>query len=43
VCTVSSTTLTLLATGTCTVVASQAGNSFYAAAPSVTRSFTVSR
>ncbi len=42
VCTVSGTTLTLLTSGTCTVVASQAGNTFYAAAASVTRSFTVS-
>jgi peptidoglycan/xylan/chitin deacetylase (PgdA/CDA1 family) len=35
------TTITLLSTGTCTVVANQAGNAEYAAAPSVTRSFTV--
>jgi hypothetical protein len=42
VCTVSGTTLTMLNAGTCTVVASQAGNAVYAAAPSVWRSFTVS-
>ena len=43
VCTVNGNKLTLLTAGTCTVVASQAGNTVYAAAASVTRSFTVSR
>jgi hypothetical protein len=43
VCTVSGTTVTLLTVGTCTIVASQAGNATYAAAPSVSRSFTVSK
>ncbi|WP_133155208.1 S8 family peptidase [Kinneretia aquatilis] len=42
VCTVSGSSLTLVAGGTCTVVASQAGSSVFAAAPSVSRSFTVS-
>ena len=37
------TTITLLKTGTCTVVAAQAGNGIFNAAPSVTRSFTVSK
>jgi hypothetical protein len=41
VCTVGGTTATLLAAGTCTIVASQAGNATYPAAPSVTQSFTV--
>ena len=35
-------TVTLLAAGTCTVQASQAGNSTYNPAPSVSRSFKVS-
>jgi Polysaccharide deacetylase len=35
------TTITLLKLGTCTVVANQAGNVIYAAAPAVSRSFTV--
>jgi len=43
VCTVSGTTLTLVATGTCTLAADQAGNGSYAAASTVTRSFTVDR
>ena len=42
VCSVSGTTLTALTTGTCTVAADQAGNSFYSAATTVTQSFTVS-
>lgn len=42
VCTVSGTTLTLLTTGTCTVVASQPGDGTFAAAMSVSQSFTVS-
>jgi hypothetical protein len=37
------TTITLVSAGTCTVVANQAGNAEYAAAPSVTRNFTVSK
>jgi predicted transcriptional regulator YdeE len=41
VCTVSGTTVTLVATGTCTVQATQAGNTNYAAATPVNRSFTV--
>ena len=36
-------TITLLKTGTCTVVAAQSGNGIFNAAPSVTRSFTVSK
>ena len=35
-------TITLVAAGTCTVVASQAGNATYSPAPILTRSFTVS-
>jgi hypothetical protein len=42
VCTVSGVNLTLLATGVCSITASQAGNATYAAAASVTQSFTVS-
>ncbi len=42
VCTVSGTTLTLLAAGTCTVNANQAGNTSYSAATQVSRSITVS-
>ena len=41
VCTVSGSTVTLVAGGTCSVVANQAGNSTYAAAAPVTQSFTV--
>jgi uncharacterized protein (TIGR03437 family) len=41
VCTVSGTTATMVSLGTCTLEADQAGNTNYAAAPSVTRSFTV--
>jgi len=41
VCTVSGAKASLLVAGTCTIQASQAGNSVYAPAPSVTRSFTV--
>ena len=36
-------TITLVAAGTCTVVANQAGNTLYNAAPAVTRSFTVTK
>ncbi len=42
VCTVSGTTLTLVAVGTCTVNATQAGNATYAAATPLPRSFNVS-
>jgi hypothetical protein len=42
VCTVTATTATFLTSGTCTIVASQAGNSSYAAATSVSQSFAVS-
>jgi hypothetical protein len=41
VCTVSSTTASFIATGTCSITASQAGNSSYAAATPVTQSFMV--
>ncbi|MGD0904417.1 MAG: choice-of-anchor D domain-containing protein, partial [Terracidiphilus sp.] len=41
ICTVSGSTATLVASGTCTIEANQAGNGFYAAAPMVTQSFTV--
>ena len=41
VCTVSGTTVTPVAAGQCSITASQAGNSTYAAAPSVTDTFTV--
>ena len=41
VCTVSGTTATFIATGTCTIDANQAGNSTYAAATMVPQSFTV--
>ncbi len=41
VCTVSSTTATLVAAGTCTIQATQAGNAGYAAATPVSQSFQV--
>jgi hypothetical protein len=41
VCTVSGTTLTLIAAGLCTVTADQAGNTGYAAAATVSRTFSV--
>jgi hypothetical protein len=41
VCTVNGTTASFIATGTCSITASQPGNSTYAAATPVTRSFTV--
>ena len=41
VCTVSGSTLTLVAVGSCAVAASQAGNSTYAGAPMVTQTFSV--
>ena len=43
VCTVSGTALTLLSAGTCTVAASQPGDSVYAAATAVSNSFAVGR
>ena len=42
VCTVSGTTVTLVAPGTCTINANQAGNGTYAASPQVQQSFGVS-
>lgn len=42
VCTVSGTAATMIAAGTCVIVATQPGNSTYAAATPVTQSFTVS-
>ena len=42
-CSISGTTLTAIATGTCSVVATQAGNAAYKAAPAVTESFTVAQ
>jgi len=42
ICTVSGTTATFVAAGTCTIQATQAGNSTYAAATAVPQSFTVS-
>lgn len=41
VCTVAGTTVTIVATGTCSITASQAGSSTFAAATTVTESFTV--
>jgi hypothetical protein len=41
VCTVSGNTVTLAATGTCSITASQTGNATYAAANPVTQTFTV--
>ncbi|MGA1037844.1 MAG: beta strand repeat-containing protein [Ilumatobacteraceae bacterium] len=41
VCTVSGLTVTMLTAGTCTLTASQAGNSTYAAATDVTQSFDI--
>ena len=43
VCTVSGTTVTIIASGTCTIQASQAGNATYAAAPNVNQSFTIAK
>jgi len=42
VCTVSGTTASFIASGTCTIQATQAGNSTYSAAAPVSQSFTVS-
>lgn len=41
VCTVSGTMVNLIALGTCSITASQSGNSTYAAAPSLTQTFAV--
>jgi fibronectin type 3 domain-containing protein len=41
VCTVSGTTVTLIAAGTCTIKATQPGNAVYKAAPAVSQSFAV--
>lgn len=41
VCTVSGNTVTIIAAGACTITAYQGGSATYAAAPSVTQSFTV--
>ena len=41
VCTVSGSTVSFVAAGTCSITASQSGDSTYAAATSVTRSFTI--
>ena len=43
VCTVSGSTVTILAAGTCTITASQAGSSNYDAALDLARSFTISK
>jgi hypothetical protein len=43
VCTVSGNKVTLIALGTCTLKATQAGNAYYYPAPSVSRSFAVGR
>src|SRR6476620_9860893 len=43
VCTVSGFSINLLTTGTCTITATQPGNSVYLAATAVARSFTVSK
>jgi hypothetical protein len=43
ICTVSGSTVTPVAAGTCTVRASQAGNNSWNAAPNVTQSFTIAR
>jgi hypothetical protein len=42
VCTISGTTIMLVAVGTCSITANQAGNASYAAASPVTQTFTVS-
>lgn len=41
VCTVAGSMVTLLKTGTCTLIARQSGNTNYSAAPQITRSFVV--
>lgn len=42
-CTVSGTTVTLVAAGTCTIRASQAGNATYASAPNVDQAFSINQ
>jgi hypothetical protein len=42
VCTVSGLNITTIASGTCSILATQSGNSTYATAPSITQQFTVS-
>ncbi len=42
ICTVAGNTVTLVALGTCTIAANQAGNAAFSAAPQVTQSFIVS-
>ena len=42
-CTVAGSTATIVAAGTCTITANQAGNANYNPAPQVTRSFTIAR
>jgi hypothetical protein len=42
-CSISGNSATILGAGTCTIVATQAGNSIYAVAPPVTRTVTISR
>jgi hypothetical protein len=42
-CTISGNTVTLLAAGQCTIKASQAGNTNYKAAPTVTQNFKVTQ
>jgi hypothetical protein len=42
VCTVLGTTVSIVSTGTCSITASQSGNSIYQVAPFVTQTFTVS-
>jgi Beta-propeller repeat len=41
VCTVSGVNITLVTTGTCSITASQPGNTTYAAAPSITQTFSI--
>lgn len=43
VCTVSGSTVTIVAAGTCTIRASQAGNGNYSAAPNVDQTFTINQ
>ncbi|MDP4028637.1 MAG: fibronectin type III domain-containing protein [Gallionella sp.] len=43
VCTISDTTVTALATGTCTISASQAGNSYYSAATAVKQGIVIGK
>jgi large repetitive protein len=43
ICTVAGATVTLVAAGTCTIQATQAGNAFYTAAPPINQSFNVTQ